>query len=53
VFDVEDVPAFCQAAKKKGLTFSTLHKSDGYVFANARDPSGNPIAVSGRAFRRT
>jgi predicted enzyme related to lactoylglutathione lyase len=51
VFDVEDVPAFCQAAKKKGLTFGALHKGDGYVFANARDPSGNPIAVSGRAFR--
>ncbi|HEX8049272.1 MAG TPA: VOC family protein, partial [Rhizobium sp.] len=29
-----------------------LHQADGYVFANAKDPSGNPIAISSRAFRR-
>jgi hypothetical protein len=52
VFDVEDVPAFCQAARKKGLAFGTLQKGGGYVFANAKDPSGNPISVSGRAFRK-
>jgi hypothetical protein len=52
VFDVADVPAFCKAAKKKGLAFGALHKSDGYVFANARDPSDNLISVSGRAFRK-
>lgn len=52
VFDVEDVPAFCQVARKKGLAFGALHKGDGYVFANARDPSGNPISISGRAFRK-
>lgn len=51
-FDVEDVPAFCQAAKKKGLAFGALHKGGGYVFANAKDPSGNPISVTGRAFRK-
>jgi hypothetical protein len=27
--------------------------ADGYVYANARDHSGNPISVSGRAFRNS
>lgn len=26
-------------------------EADGYVYANARDPSGNPISISSRAFR--
>lgn len=50
VFDVADVEAFCQAAKARGLKFGALHKGDGYVFANAKDPSGNSISVSSRAF---
>ncbi len=50
VFDVEDVPAFCNDAKKKGLRFGKIHQARGYAFANAKDPSGNPIQVSSRAF---
>lgn len=50
VFDVEDVPAFCETSSAKGLNFGKIHHADGYVFANAKDPSGNPIQVSSRAF---
>jgi predicted enzyme related to lactoylglutathione lyase len=50
VFDVEDVEAFCAQARARGLKFGALHKGDEYVFANAKDPSGNSISVSSRAF---
>ena len=52
VFDVEDVSAFRARAVRAGLEFGPVHEADGYAFANARDPSGNPISISGRAFRR-
>jgi predicted enzyme related to lactoylglutathione lyase len=52
VFDVEDVEGFCRDCAAKGLVFGPLHRADCYVFANAKDPDGNPIAVSGRAFAR-
>lgn len=48
-FDVDDVAAFARAAKKRGLAFGALHDGMGYVFANAKDPSGNSISISGRA----
>lgn len=51
VFDVEDVAAFCAASASMGLVFGAIHQADGYQFANARDPSDNPISVSSRAFR--
>lgn len=50
VFDVEDVEEFCATARANGLEFGTLHQGGGYVFANAKDPSGNSIQVSSRAF---
>lgn len=50
VFDVEDVEAFCARARSGGLAFGPLHHADGYVFANAKDPSGNSVSVSSRAF---
>ena len=50
VFDVEDVEAFCATARANGLEFGKVHKADGYVFANAKDPSQNSIQVSSRAF---
>ena len=52
VFDVSDVEAFCARSAEQGLRFGVLHKGDGYEFANARDPAGNSISVSSRAFRR-
>lgn len=51
VFDVEDVPSFCEDRAKHGLVFGPLHQADGYIFANGRDPGGNPISVSSRAYR--
>ena len=51
VFDVADVDAFCARAAAQGLEFGTVHSGDGYVFANARDPAGNSVSVSSRAFR--
>ena len=51
VFDISDVTAFCARAAKQGLEFGPMHKGDGYVFANAKDPAGNSISVSSRAFR--
>ena len=51
VFDVPDVEAFRARAAEQGLEFGALHKGDGYVFANARDPAGNSISISSRVFR--
>ena len=50
VFDVEDVAAFCDAARADGLAFGKIHQAEGYSFANAKDPSNNSIQVSSRAF---
>lgn len=51
VFDVEDVEAFCKRCAENGLAFGSIHTADGYVFANAKDPCGNSISVSSRAFK--
>jgi len=50
VFDVEDVEGFCRRAAEDGLEFGAVHKADGYLFANAKDPCQNSISVSSRAF---
>ena len=50
VFDVEDVPAFCEQAKRQGLEFGPLHQADGYCFANAKDLAKNSVSVSSRAY---
>ena len=51
VFDVEDVAAFRAEAETGGLVFGPIHQADGYDFSNARDPAGNPVQISSRAFR--
>ena len=51
VFDMEDVAGFCRASAIRGLEFGPIHQADGNVFANAKDPDGNSISVSSRAFR--
>lgn len=51
VFEVRDVDAFRDRADREGLKFGPSHKGDGYVFANAKDPSGNSISISSRGFR--
>ena len=53
LFDVEDVQPFCEKAKETGLEFGPIHQADGYQFANAKDPSGNSISISSRAFRKS
>jgi hypothetical protein len=52
VFDVEDVSGFCERSAGNGLMFSVEHPADGYSYANAKDPCGNTIQVSSRAFRK-
>ncbi|MFV2052509.1 VOC family protein [Aliiroseovarius sp. YM-037] len=52
VFDVKDVERFCRASEKRGLKFGSIHRADGYCFANAKDPAKNSISVSSRAFAR-
>jgi catechol 2,3-dioxygenase-like lactoylglutathione lyase family enzyme len=52
VFDVEDVLGFAEKAAKSGLKFGAPHKGDGYIFANAKDPDGNSIAISSRIYAK-
>ena len=49
VFDVENVETSCAEFKLAGLDFGPVHKAEGYAFANAKDPSNNPISISSRA----
>ncbi len=51
VFDVIDVEKFREKCAKKGLKFGAIHKANGYVFSNAKDPGKNSISISSRAFR--
>lgn len=46
VFDVEDVETFVTAHPG----FGPIHHVPGYSFANSKDPSGNSVSVSSRAF---
>ncbi len=48
-FEVEDVERFAERAARAGLVFGRPHKGDGYLFANAKDPAGNPISITSRA----
>jgi predicted enzyme related to lactoylglutathione lyase len=52
VFDVEDVSRFRGESALNGLVFGPEHHANGYSFANAKDPCGNNIQVSSRAFRK-
>ena len=52
VFDIKDVEGFRTKCAKNGLKFGVIHQADGYVYANAKDPSKNPIQISSRAFRK-
>lgn len=50
-FHVQDVKRFVSAAAHKGLTFGAIHEANGYQFANTKDPDGNSVSISSRAFR--
>jgi hypothetical protein len=51
VFDVKDVEAFKKCSAELGLMFGSTHLADGYAFANVKDPDGNSVSISSRAFR--
>lgn len=48
VFAVADVHAAKKQFAAAGLKFGKVHEVDGFAFANARDPEGNPIQISSR-----
>ena len=51
MFDVADVKGFKEKSLKLGLEFGSTHIANGYAFANVKDPDGNSVAISSRAFR--
>jgi predicted enzyme related to lactoylglutathione lyase len=50
-FSVEDVEAFKEQSAALGLVFGSTHLANGYCFANAKDPDGNSVSISSRAYR--
>lgn len=52
-FHVEDVEEFKVRAASIGVKFGATHKANGYVFANVKDPDGNSVSISSRAFRKS
>lgn len=50
VLDVEDVPARREALLATGVEVGPISDGWGYAFANLKDPSGNSIQISERAF---
>lgn len=53
MFTVEDVEAYKAKSAALGLEFGSTHQAQGYCFANVKDPDGNSISISSRAFRAT
>lgn len=51
VFGVPDVRAFVAERADHGLKFGPIHETQGFAFANARDPAGNSISVSSRGVK--
>ncbi|MFZ6845919.1 VOC family protein [Undibacterium sp. RuTC16W] len=51
MFDVADIEGFKKLSAERGLIFGSIHQANGYAFANAKDPDGNSVAISSRAFR--
>jgi predicted enzyme related to lactoylglutathione lyase len=45
-----DVAADCARLAAEGLQFGPIHQAGPYAYANAKDPSGNSISLSSRAF---
>jgi len=52
-FHVRDVEQFMRDAQRQGLAFGPIHQANGYCFANAKDPDGNSVSISSRAYRAT
>jgi hypothetical protein len=52
-FSVQDVEAFKKTSAALGLEFGSTHQANGYAFANTKDPDGNSVSISNRAYRLT
>jgi predicted enzyme related to lactoylglutathione lyase len=50
VFGVPDVKRFITERRQHGLEFGPVHEAKGICFANAKDPAGNSISISDRAY---
>ncbi|MDE2430685.1 MAG: VOC family protein [Burkholderiales bacterium] len=50
-FAVRDVEAFKANAASQGLVFGSTHQTNGYAFANAKDPDNNSVSISSRRYR--
>lgn len=50
VFDVRDVEQSRQTLLAQGVKVGPVHQADGYAFANMKDPGGNSVSISSRAF---
>ncbi|KAF1045465.1 MAG: hypothetical protein GAK35_01336 [Herbaspirillum frisingense] len=53
MFSVPDVDGFKAQCARQGLEFGATHQANGYAFANAKDPDGNSVSISSRAYRAT
>lgn len=51
VFDVADVEAMRARLLARDVDVGPVHQADGYTFANLKDPTGNSVSLSSRAFR--
>ena len=51
VFGVRDVRAFVAERGRGGLKFGPIHETQGFEFANIKDPAGNSISVSSRGLK--
>jgi len=52
VFDVKNVEKFREKCIASGLKFGSVHKVDGYIFSNAKNPGKNTIQISSREFKK-
>ncbi|MBU2899218.1 VOC family protein [Vibrio hepatarius] len=50
-FHVENVTMFKSKLSELGVKFGPIHKANGYVFSNTKDPDGNSVSISSRSFR--
>ncbi|HLB10803.1 MAG TPA: VOC family protein [Gemmatimonadaceae bacterium] len=48
VFGVSDVRGFVAECEREGLKFGPVHEAGEFLFANVKDPAGNPVQISNR-----
>ena len=48
VFGVPDVRGFVAECEREGLKFGPVHEAGEFLFANVKDPAGNPVQISNR-----